>query len=74
MKQQIMMIQKMIHHSHADAARDGPEDDKKMIAEYDPDEIDDEDVSKIPMTYRVSPVNCTVVIVVVYTIVEYLPS
>ena len=31
-------------------------------------------VPKLPMTYRVSPVSCTVVIVVVATIVEYLPS
>ena len=89
MKQQMMMIQKMIQHSYADAAKDGPEDDKKMIEEkwfsihilrlqkmiqlrsmmkmYDA-------VPKLPMTYRVSPVNCTIVIVVVSTMVEYLPS
>ena len=42
-----MMIQKMIRHSHADVARDVPEDDKKieekMFAEVLV-EIDDEDV------------------------------
>ena len=32
MKQR-MMIQKMIQHSHADVARDVPEDDKKKIEE-----------------------------------------
>ena len=31
------------------------------------------DVLKIPMTYRDSPVNCTV-LVAVDTVVEYLPS
>ena len=61
---------------------DDTEDDKKKIEErflqkkiqlrsmmkmYDV-------VSKLPMTYRVSPVNCIVVIVVVSTMVEYLPS
>ena len=81
MKQQ-MMIQKMIQHSHADAARDVPEDDKKNIEErclqnkiqlrlmmkmYDI-------VTKIPMTYRVSPVSYIVVIVEVSTTVEYLSS
>ena len=38
------MIQKMIQHSYVDAARDGLENDKKMIAEEDPAEIDDEDL------------------------------
>ena len=33
-----------------------------------------DDVSKIPMTYRVSIVSCIVLIVAVATIVEYLPS
>ena len=45
-----------------------------MIAEEDTTEIDDEDVSKLPMTYRVSPVSCTVVIVAFATTVEYLHS
>ena len=31
-------------------------------------------VPKLPLTYRVSPVNYTVVIVAVATTVEYLPS
>ena len=31
-------------------------------------------VPKLPMTYRVSLVSCTVVIVAVATTVEYLPS
>ena len=31
-------------------------------------------VPKLPMTYRVSPVSCTVVVVAVVTAVEYLPS
>ena len=35
-------------------------------------QIDDEDVPKLPMTYRDSPVRCTIV-VVVSTLVEYLP-
>ena len=43
-----------------------------MSAEDDPAKIDD--VSKIPMTYRVSPVSCIVVIVAVATTIEYLPS
>ena len=33
-----------------------------------------DDVPKLPMTYRVSPVSCTVVLVAVVTMVEYLPS
>ena len=36
-------------------------------------QIDVEDVPKLPMTYRDSLVNCTVV-VAVSTVVEYLPS
>ena len=40
----MMMIQKMTQHSYAVVARGVPEDDKKMIAEEDPAEIDDEDV------------------------------
>ena len=32
-----------------------------------------DDVPKLPMTYRDSPVNCTTVVAVV-TVVEYLPS
>ena len=43
-----------------------------MIAEEYPAEIDD--VSKLPMTSRVSPISCTVVVVAVATTVEYLPS
>ena len=31
-------------------------------------------VPKLLMTYRVSPISCTVVIVAVATTVEYLPS
>ena len=53
------------------------EDWRKMIVEEDPVEIDDEmydGVPKLPMTYRVSPVSCTVVIVVVATTIKYLPS
>ena len=41
------------------------------IAKGDPAEIDD--VPKLPMTYRDSPVNCTVVMMVIVD-VEYLPS
>ena len=46
------------------------------IAKDDPAEINDEDecdVPKLPMTYRDSPVSCTVVVAVV-VVVEYLPS
>ena len=86
MKQKMMiqykMIQNMIHHSYVDAAKDVPEDDKKMIEErwlqkkvqlrsmvkmYDV-------APKIPVTYWVLPVSCIVVIVAVATTVEYLPS
>ena len=41
------------------------------IVEDDPAEIDD--VPKLPMTYRDSPVNCTDLMMVVVD-VEYLPS
>ena len=76
------MIQNMIQHSYAPAAKDVPKDGKNMIEErwlqkniqlrsmmkmYDV-------VPKIPMTYRVSPVSCTILIVAVSTVVEYLPS
>ena len=57
----IQHVQKMIQYLHTE------------IAEDDPTKIDD-DVPKLPMTYRVSPVNCIVVIVEVVTMVEYLPS
>ena len=33
-----------------------------------------DDVPKLPMKYRDLPVSCTVVVVVVATMVEYLPS
>ena len=33
-----------------------------------------DDVPKLPMTYRVSLVHCTVIVPAVVTTVEYLPS
>ena len=42
------------------------------IAEDDPAEIDD-DVPKLTMTYRDSPVSCTIVMMV-FVDIEYLPS
>ena len=39
---------------------------RSMMKMYD-------DVPKLPMTYRVSPVSCTIVLVAVATMVEYLP-
>ena len=33
-----------------------------------------DDVPKLPMTLRVSPVSCTIVVVAVATTVEYLPN
>ena len=57
----IQHVQKMIQYLHTE------------ITYYDPTEIDDEDVPKLPMTYRDSPISCTVVIMVVVD-VEYLPS
>ena len=47
---------------------------KMNIAEDVRAEIDDEYVPKLPMTYRVSPVSYTIVIVAVASTVEYLPS
>ena len=56
----IQYVQKMIQHLHIG------------IAEDDPAEMYD-DVPKLPMTYRDSPVNC-IVVVAVAIVVEYLPS
>ena len=56
----IQHVQKMVQYLHTE------------IAEDDPTKIDD-DVPKLPMTYRYSPVSCTVVMMVVVD-VEYHPN
>ena len=79
----ILILQMMFQYSHTDVAEDDPKDDsvftywgcrrwssilmlRLMMKIYD-------GVPKLPMTYRDSPVICAVVVVVA-TLVEYLPS
>ena len=74
----------MIQYSHTDAIEDNPEDDRRCLSTYKRRILHKmiplrsimkmkDDVPKLPMTYRVSPDNSTVVVAVV-VVVEYLPS
>ena len=74
----------MIYYSHTDATKDNSEYDRRCLSTYGRWILQKmiqlrsmmkmkDDVTKLPMTYRVSPDSCTVVVAVV-SMVEYLPS
>ena len=74
----------MIQYSHTDAIEDNLEDDRRCPRMYERQRLQKmiqlrsmmnmkDDVQKIPMTYRDSPENCTIVVACV-AMVEYLPS
>ena len=74
----------MIQYSHTNATKDNLEDDRRCLSTYERWRLQKmiqlrsmmkmkDDVPKLPMTYRDSPVSCTVVATFV-VVVEYLPS
>ena len=74
----------MIQYSHTNAIEDNPEDDRTCPSTDESQRLQNmiqlrsmmkmyDDVPKLPMTYRVSPDSCTVLVAVV-VVVEYLPS
>ena len=70
----------MIQYQHIGVAEDDSKDDPVLTEDYPIFTywgcirwLSTDDVPKLPMTYRDSPIRCTMVVVVV-VLIEYLPS